>query len=89
MLNDASNNNDVMRVANIVLNEVHLTTMGAQQFSVAALQPSCRKANLPEVSDNDTITKKVVRIAINFALGKNGGYMRCSLGGKLVNVGRQ
>ena len=37
MLNDAPNNNDVMRVANIVLNEVHLTTMGAQQFSMAAV----------------------------------------------------
>ena len=44
------NNNDIMRVANIVLNEapngndamcvaknVHLTTMGAQQFSMAAI----------------------------------------------------
>ena len=37
MPNDVPNNNDVMRVANIVLNEVHLTTMGAQQFSMAAV----------------------------------------------------
>ena len=50
MLNKAPNNNDVMHVANIVLNEapnsndtmrignnVHLTTMGAQQFSVVAI----------------------------------------------------
>ena len=46
MLNEVPNNNDIMRVANIVLNEapngndatcianiVCLTTMGAQQFS--------------------------------------------------------
>ena len=50
MLNEAPNNNDVNRVANIVLNEapnnkdtmhvainVHLTTMGAQQFSMVAI----------------------------------------------------
>ena len=50
MLNEAPNNNDVTRVANIVLNEapnsndatrvannVRLTTMGAQQFSMAAI----------------------------------------------------
>ena len=50
MLNKAPNNNDVKRVANIVLNEtpnsneatcvrnnVHLTAVGAQQFSMAAI----------------------------------------------------
>ena len=50
MLNEAPNNNDVMHVANIVLNEVtnnndatsvgnnvHLTAMDAQQFSMAAI----------------------------------------------------
>ena len=50
MLNEAPNNNDIMRVANIVLKEVpnsndakrlgnneHLTAMGAQQFSMAAI----------------------------------------------------
>ena len=49
MLNKAPNNNNVTRVANIVLNKapnsndatriannVHLTTMDAQQFSMAA-----------------------------------------------------
>ena len=66
MLNKAPNNNDVKRVANIVLNKVPnsngavgnnvcLTALGAQQFSV----PSCRKADLPEMRDNDTITRKV------------------------------
>ena len=50
MLNKARNNNDVMCIANIMLNEVpdsndtthvannvHLTTMGAQQFSMVAI----------------------------------------------------
>ena len=50
MLNEAPNNNDVTHIANMVLNEapnsndamhvannVHLTTMGAQQFSMAAI----------------------------------------------------
>ena len=72
MFNEPLNNNDGTRVANIVLNEspnsndaicvrnnVRLTAMGAQQFSMAAIQPSCRKADLPETRDNDTITRKV------------------------------
>ena len=50
MLNKAHNNNDITRVANIMLNEVRnsnddtrignnvrLTAMGAQQFSMAAI----------------------------------------------------
>ena len=50
MLNEAPNNNDIVRLANIVLNEVpnsndatlvanivRLTTMDTQQFSVAAI----------------------------------------------------
>ena len=50
MLNKAPNNNDITRVANIMLNEVRnsnddtrignnvrLTAMGAQQFSMAAI----------------------------------------------------
>ena len=50
MLNEVSNNNDVTCIANIVLNEapnsnddmrvgnnVRLTAMGAQQFSMAAI----------------------------------------------------
>ena len=66
------NNNDIKRVANIVLNEapntndatrvghnVHLTAVGAQQFLMAVTWPSHRKANLSETRDNDTITRKV------------------------------
>ena len=50
MLNEAANNNDIMCIANIVMNEVsksndarrvgnnvHLTAMGAQLFSMAAI----------------------------------------------------
>ena len=50
MLNEASNNNDVKRVANNMFNEapnsndatcvcsnVHLTAVGAQQFSMATI----------------------------------------------------
>ena len=72
MLNEVLNKNDVTRVANIVLNEapnsnnatcvannVHLTTMGAQQFSMGAIYLSCRKADLSEMRDNDTTTRKV------------------------------
>ena len=71
MLNEAPNNSEVKHVANIVLNEapncngttwvgnnVRLTAVGTQQFMVA-MQSSCRKADLPETRDNDTITRKV------------------------------
>ena len=72
MLNKAPNNNDISHVTNIVLNEVsnsnnaihetnnlHLTTMGTQQFSMVAIETSCRKADLPEMRDNDMITRKI------------------------------
>ena len=72
MLNKSLNNNDVTCVANIVLNEapnsndatcvgnnVRLTAMGAQQISMVAIQPSCRKADLPEMRDNHTITRNI------------------------------
>ena len=72
MLNEVPNNYDVKRVANIVLNEapnsndatcvgnnVRLTTVGTQQFLMAVTQPSRRKADLPEMRDNDTITRKI------------------------------
>ena len=72
VLNEVPNNNDVMRIANIVLNEetnsndatyvannVHLTAVVEQQFSIVAIQPSCRKADLQETRDNGTITRKV------------------------------
>ena len=72
MLKEAPNHNDITQVANIMLNEVPnsndamhlgnnvcLTALCAQQFSMAAIQPSCRKANLPETRDDDMITRKV------------------------------
>ena len=83
MLNEAPNNNVVTRIANIVLNEVpnsndatrignnvRLTAMGTQQFSMAVIQPSCRKAYLPETIDNDTITRKVCADGNKFCPGK-------------------
>ena len=72
MLNEAPNNNDIKRIANNVLNEapksndatrvginVRLTAVGTQHFSMATVSPSCRKDDLPETRDNDTITRKV------------------------------
>ena len=85
VLNEVPNNNDITCVANIVLNEVpysndatrvgnnvRLTAMGAQHFSMAAIQPSCRKADLdlPETRDNDTITRKVHADGNKLCLGK-------------------
>ena len=70
MLNKALNNNDVMHVVIIVQNEApncdathvanneRLTTKDTQ-FSIVAISPSCRKADLPEIRNNDTITRKV------------------------------
>ena len=66
MLNEATNSNGTMHVANTV----HLTTMGAQQFSMAAIYPSCRKANLPEMRDNETITRKVCADGNKLCSGK-------------------
>ena len=83
VLNEASNNNDVKRVVNIVLNKapncndatcignnVHLTAVGTQQFFMAAIQPSYRKADLPETRNNDTITRKVCADGNKFCHGK-------------------
>ena len=55
MLNEAPNSNATTRVGN----NVCLTATGAQQFSMAAIQPSCRKVNLPKTRDNDMKTRKV------------------------------
>ena len=72
MLNGAPNNNDVKHIAIVVFNEapnsndatciannVCLTTIGAQQFSMATIQSSCRKVDLPEMTENDTMTRRV------------------------------
>ena len=66
MLNEAPNSND----ATCIANNVHLTTMDPQQFSIGAIQPSCRKANLPETTDNDTIKRKVHADGNNLYPGK-------------------
>ena len=72
MLNEAPYNNDVTCIANIIINEapnsndtthvmnnLRLIAIGAQQFSMMAIQPSHRKADLPELRYNETITRKV------------------------------
>ena len=72
MLNEVPNTNDVTCIPNIMLNKapnsnhatcvasnVHLTTMGTQQLSMTAIKLSCRKADLSQMRDNDTITRKV------------------------------
>ena len=102
MLNKAPNNNNVKCVANIVLNEaptcndamrignnVRLTAVGAQQFSMVARKPSCRKADLPEMRDNDTITRNVRADGNKLRPGKNEGYIPSSLGSRLISVSRQ
>ena len=38
---------------------VHLTTMDAQQFLMAAMEPSCRQSDLPKMRENNMITGKV------------------------------
>ena len=53
--------------------------MGAQQCSMAAIDPSCRKADLSETRDNDTIARKVCVDRKNFALRKNGDYVLSSI----------
>ena len=70
VLNEVPNNSDITCVTSIVLNKARnsndskkcaLTTMGAQQCSIAAVQPSRRKADLSvlEMRDNDTIIRNV------------------------------
>ena len=83
MLHKVPNSNDVTPVTNIVLNKVpnskdatlignnvRLTTMGAQQFSMCAIDPSCRIANLPEMRDSDKITRKVCVVGNKVCPGK-------------------
>ena len=77
VLNEACNSNDTMCVAN----NAYLTTMGVQQFSIAAIEPSCRKADLPETKadlpvtrDNDMITRKVCADGNKLCHGKNVSY---------------
>ena len=66
ILNEAPDSNDAKRT----VNSVCLTIMGAQQFSMVAILPSCRKADLPETRYNITKTKSFMRTEMNFALGR-------------------
>ena len=86
MLNEAPNNIDIMHIANIMLKEVpnsndathvasnvRLTIMGTQQLSMVAILPSCRKADLPQTRDNDTITRSeaIMLLKLNIILFSN------------------
>ena len=56
MLNEVPKRND----ATGIVNNVHLTTMGAKQFSMAIVYlVIIQKADLPEARDNDMKTRKV------------------------------
>ena len=66
MLNEASNSNDAMDLAN----NVCLTIMGAQQFLMAVIQSSCRKVNLPEMRDNDTKRERFMQTKNKLRPGK-------------------
>ena len=101
VLNEEPNNNDITRVANIVFKEVPnsndathvvsnvcLTTMGAEQFSMAAIQQSCRKANLLETRDNDMITRKIHVEGNKLCPGKEWRLYAQQFS-RLISVGRQ
>ena len=77
ILNKVPNYNDVTSVAISILNEVPnsndvnnlcLTTVGAQQFSMAAIYSSCRKADLPEMRDNDMIYQFIAYCYLQYVL---------------------
>ena len=69
VLNGVPNSNDTTHV----VNNLHLTAMGAQQFSMVAIQPSHRKADLPEMRYNETITRKVHAYGNKLCPGKEWG----------------
>ena len=100
VLNEAPNNNDVKRVANNVFNEapnsndatrvginVRLTAVGVQQLSMASIYSHHAEKltyQRPEIMTREQ--ERFVRTEINFALGKNGGYIPSSLGGRSISV---
>ena len=55
VLNEVPNSNDAMHIGN----NVRLTVLDIQQFPMVAIEPSCRKTDLPWMRDNDMITRKV------------------------------
>ena len=96
------NYNDIMHVANIVLNKVpnssdtmhignnvRLTAMVAQQLLMVAIKPLCRKANLAEMRNNDPITRKVHADGNKLCPGKNGSHKISSLGGRSISMGQK
>ena len=52
----------------MTLYNIRLTTMGKQQFLMAAKQPSCRKADLPEMRDNDMMYQFIASCYLQYVL---------------------
>ena len=46
-------------------------------------------AEKPTYQRQEIMTRQLMRTEINFALGKNGGYIPSSLGGRSIGAGRQ
>ena len=55
VLNEAPNNNDIM----CLVNNVHFTTMGVQQFSLLHSHHAEKPTYVPEMRNNDMKTRKV------------------------------
>ena len=70
VLNEVPDSNDATYEAN----NVCLSIMDAQQFSMAAMQlVSCRKVDLPEMRDNDTKAVKILEDENKLHPGKEWG----------------
>ena len=83
-MNEAPNNNDATHVAN----NVRLTTMDTQQFSMAASYIVIMQKKLT-YGRRGIVTQKLERFVqteINFVLGKNGDHRPSSLGSRLIVV---
>ena len=75
-----------------VANNVHLTTIGNLAYNNSQLWLYSNHAVKSTYQRQETMTQKQERfmwMEINFALGKNGGYMLSSLGGKSISMGTQ
>ena len=86
MLNEVLNSNNTKRIEN----NVCLITMGAQQFLMAAIQPSCRKSDFPEMRNNNMIIRKVPADGTKLCPAKEWRlYILSSLGSWAISMCRQ
>ena len=63
--------------------------MHTQQFSVAAITHHTEMLTYQRQEIMTQKQERFMRMEINFALGKNGGYTPSILGGRSISVGRQ